>query len=80
MAKSSSETFESALLKLESIIKELENGEIDLDKSIEKYAEATKLVKFCEEKLDSITKTVNMINTGKEGEFTEFKREDMESE
>ena len=31
------ETFESALLKLESIIKELENGEIDLDKSIDKY-------------------------------------------
>ena len=78
MAKVSDETFETALLKLESIIKELESGEIDLDKSIEKYGEATKLVKFCEDKLDSITKTVNMINTGNAHEFEEFKRDDME--
>lgn len=77
MAKKDEETFESALLKLETIIKELENGEIDLDKSIEKYSEATKLVKFCTEKLDSVTKTINMINTT-DGNYEEFKRDDME--
>ena len=71
------ETFESALAKLENIVKELENGEIDLDKSIEKYSEATKLVKFCNDKLNSVSKTVNKINTD-EGEYEEFKRDDME--
>lgn len=74
---SKEETFESALLKLESIIKELENGEIDLDKSIDKYNEAMKLVKFCSDKLETANKTVNKILT-ETGNFEEFKREDME--
>lgn len=55
------ETFESALEKLEKIIVELEKGEIDLDKSIDKYKEAMNYVKFCNEKLESATKTINTI-------------------
>ena len=55
------ETFESASEKLEKIIVELEKGEIDLDKSIDKYKEAMNYVKFCNEKLESATKTINTI-------------------
>ena len=54
------ETFESALEKLEKIIIELESGEVDLDKSIEKYKTAMDLVKICNEKLNNATKTVNL--------------------
>ncbi len=68
------ETFESALLKLESIIKELENGEIDLDKSIDKYEEATKLLNFCDKKLKSATETVNKV-LNDSGEFVDLKIE-----
>ena len=53
------ETFESALLKLEDIIRELESGEIDLDKSLDKYKEATTLVNFCSDKLTNAQETVN---------------------
>lgn len=70
-------TFEEALLKLEVIIKDLENGEIDLDKSIEKYEEAMKLVKFCSEKLEKASKTVNKIMAS-DGSFEEFKGNEKE--
>ena len=68
------ESFESALLKLESIIKELENGEVDLDKSISKYKEATELLNFCDKKLKDATKTINKV-LNDSGEFEDFKVE-----
>ena len=55
------ETFESALLKLENIIRELESGEIDLEKSLNKYKEATELVNFCSDKLKNAQEIVNKI-------------------
>lgn len=65
------ETFETALEKLEKIIIELESGEVDLDNSINKYKEAMDLVKFCNEKLENATKTVNEV-MNKDGEIKEF--------
>ena len=38
-------TFEEKINELETIIKDLENGDIDLENSINKYTEAMKLVK-----------------------------------
>lgn len=62
--------FEDKIKELESIIDELENGEIDLDESIEKYTKAMKLVKECDEKLKNIEEQVNkMIVDGKEENF-----------
>ncbi len=54
-------TFENAIKELESIVESLESGELDLDKSIIKYSEATKLIALCEKKLDSATKTINKL-------------------
>ena len=65
------ETFESALLKLEEIIRELESGEIDLDKSLDKYKEATTLVNFCSDKLKNAQETVNKI-LKEDGTFEDF--------
>ena len=53
--------FEDNLKELETIIQELENGEIDLDSSIEKYAKAMKLVSTCEKKLNEVEEKVNKI-------------------
>ena len=52
---------ESAVKDLEKIVSELESGELDLDKSIEKYTEAMKLIQTCEKKLNAATKTVNKL-------------------
>lgn len=53
--------FEDNLKELETIISELENGEIDLEASIEKYTKAMKLVATCEKKLNTIEEKVNKI-------------------
>ena len=53
--------FEDKIKELETIINELENGEIDLEDSIEKYTKAMKLVKECDEQLKKIEENVNKI-------------------
>lgn len=55
--------FEEKMKDLETIVNELESGEIDLDSSIEKYTQAMKLVKECDEKLKTIEEQVNKIVT-----------------
>ena len=67
--------FEESLLKLEGIIRELESGEVALDDMVKKYEEATELVKFCSEKLEKATKTVNKIVNDK-GEEKDFQIEE----
>ena len=66
------ETFETALKKLEIIVRELESGSVNLEDSMEKYTKAMELVNFCSDKLKTVTETVNKImNT--EGKLEEFK-------
>jgi exodeoxyribonuclease VII small subunit len=45
MAKEKS--FEAALEELEKLVKELENGEIDLTEAVEKYNQGMKLSEYC---------------------------------
>ena len=59
--KDEEKTFEESLVELESIVKELESGNVDLDKAIEKYSEAMKLAKSCSDKLSNATEKVNQI-------------------
>ena len=54
-------TFEEKLMELESIIKELENGNVDLDNAIKKYTQAMSIAKECSKKLDEASKAVNKI-------------------
>lgn len=67
--------FEEKLSDLESIVKELENGNIDLDDAINKYTEAMKLAKECSKKLDEAEKAVNEI-LKEDGSLGEFKAEE----
>lgn len=62
MSKESKEVkFEDKIRELETIINELESGDIDLDSSIDKYTKAMKLVHECDEKLKKIEDQVNKI-------------------
>ena len=54
-------SFETSLTELESIIKELESGNIPLEDAINKYTEAMKLVKNAQDKLENATAQVNKI-------------------
>ena len=64
--------FEEKLQNLEEIVKELEEGNVDLDDAINKYTEAMKIAKECSEKLDNATKAVNKI-LNDNNELEEFK-------
>lgn len=55
--------FEDNVKELENIINELENGEIDLEESIDKYTKAMKLVNICDKKLKNIEEQVSKIVT-----------------
>lgn len=64
--KNTEKTFEEKLNDLESIVKELESGNIDLDNAINKYTEAMNIAKECSDKLDNAQKAVNeILNNGK---------------
>lgn len=67
--------FEEKMKDLETIINELENGNIDLEDSINKYTEAMKLVYDCDEQLKNIEKQVSQIVT-EDGTLKEFDMED----
>lgn len=54
-------SFEESLLELETIVKELESGNVELDKAIDKYTEAMKLAKVCSEKIEDATARVNKV-------------------
>lgn len=53
--------FEEKIKKLEEIINDLENGEINLDESIEKYTTAMKLIKECDTELKKVEEKVNKM-------------------
>jgi len=57
--------------ELEEIINTLESGEIDLDDSINKYTEAMKLVKECDEELKEIEEKISKIAL-EDGNLEEF--------
>ncbi len=66
-------TFEQSIAALESLVKELENGGIDLDKSIEIYEKAVILRNHCRKILDDSERRIQKIMETADG----FKTEDM---
>ena len=51
MAKEKELSFEENLNNLETIVKDLESGNVPLDDAINKFTEAMKIAKTCDEKL-----------------------------
>jgi exodeoxyribonuclease VII small subunit len=64
-------TFEKAMMALEQIVKELETGELPLEKAFEKFEEGVKLSKFCSEKLNETEKRVTLLLKDQEGNVLE---------
>ncbi len=57
-------SFEQALERLEDIVHRLEEGEIPLEESIEAYAEGTRLVRRCMEKLSAAETMIKELSEG----------------
>ena len=56
-------TFETALARLEEIVRALESGNADLDNSLQMFEEGVSLVKFCSDKLDSAEQLESVIDS-----------------
>jgi len=53
--------FEKAIKELESIVTQLESGELPLEKSIALFDEGTQLSKLCETQLDQAQKKIDTL-------------------
>ncbi len=51
-------SFEIALDELETLVKELENGEIDLNEAVKKYNDGMKLSKYCHDLLENAEQVI----------------------
>lgn len=63
------ETYESKLLKLEEILKEMETGEVTLDESIKKYEEGMKLYGELYKALQKAEGKIKILSGEKEEDF-----------
>lgn len=64
-------SFEDALKRLESIVKELENGETPLNTSLKLFEEGVKLANHCNELLEKSEQKVTLLVKGQDGELIE---------
>ncbi len=69
-------TFETALAQLETIVKEMESGDLPLEQAVKKYETGIQQAKFCMDILDTTEKKItrltrNLDNTLKEEPFEE---------
>ncbi len=62
-------TFEQALERLETLVSQLESGEITLEKSIAAFEEGQKLVQFCLQKLNEAETKVKKLTEDSNGNF-----------
>lgn len=62
MTKKNAATFESALQELETIIKHIENDQIDLESALNNYKHGMELVKFCQNKLKEVEQKVKILD------------------
>jgi exodeoxyribonuclease VII small subunit len=65
------QTFEQALEKLELLVRELENGEIELNDAVNKYNEGMKLSKYCHDLLKDAEGVI--VKMMKEDKLVDFK-------
>lgn len=62
-------TFEENLKELETIVAELEKGELSLEDAISKFEKGIKVSKECNSKLEDAEKKINILLDGKEENF-----------
>ena len=80
-------TFEQAIQRLERIVADMEGAELPLEDVLKKYEEGTRLVRFCNQKLEEAEKKIEILAKKPDGSvaFEPFeaepaKAEDEESE
>ena len=61
--------FEKAMTRLESIVEELERGDLNIDKSLEIFEEGIKMSRVCSKKLNEAEAKIEKLTKGKKGDL-----------
>jgi len=61
--------FEVALEELETVVEQLETGELSLEESLQAFEKGVGLVKFCSQKLDEAEKKIEVLSKDKDGKL-----------
>lgn len=69
MAEKKKLSLEESMLRLEEIVKEMENEKLSLDKSLKLYEEGIGLVERCSSELDNAKRKIKILQQGKDGEI-----------
>jgi exodeoxyribonuclease VII small subunit len=67
-------TFEEAMKQLETLVKELEQGNLALDQSLAKYTDGVKLAKYCHDLLQNAEAMI--VKLEQEGKWIDFPKLD----
>ena len=59
--------FEKAMTRLESIVEELERGDLNIDKSLAIFEEGIKMSRICSKKLNEAEATIEKLTKDKNG-------------
>lgn len=71
MMENENMTFETAIARLEEIVRMLESGNAPLDKSLAMFEEGVALVKLCNSRLDTAEQKVKILTALGDGTLVE---------
>ena len=67
MPNDKTKTFESSLEQLELIVRELEQGELPLERSLELFEQGVKLSRECQERLSQAERRIEILMRDNQG-------------
>jgi exodeoxyribonuclease VII small subunit len=70
MKNSTPQNFETSLEELERIVRELERGDLPLEKSLELFEQGVKLSRACQERLNEAERRIEILTRDSQGRAT----------
>jgi exodeoxyribonuclease VII small subunit len=67
MSDDNSRSFESSLEELERIVRELEHGELPLERSLELFEQGVKLSRECQDRLNQAERRIEILMRDSQG-------------
>lgn len=69
-AKTKKRTFEEAIARLEEVVRELEDGQLPLERALELFAEGIEVSRICNERLTVAEQRIAVLKANEKGEIS----------
>ena len=69
MSAETEKSFEGSLEELEQIVRQLEAGDLSLDRSLELFEQGVRLSRECQKRLDEAERKVEILLRGNDGAY-----------